>query len=133
MAHDRGIWGIHPDNNADAIEQLVQGIYAEIARRPADLALLKEAMAALLSYLASSEGRTDQNCKVMDTFFCVRDNWEIDWHHLPAEFQRILEDLGGCLHDTVSSPQVARDFESTPEQLLNRVRGIVVQGEGDSQ
>ena len=126
MASRQKTWGIHLDHNADALEQLVHRAYQEIARRPAEVADLKQAMVALLSYLASPEGRTDHNCMAVDTFFCIRDDWEIEWDHLPTDFQRILEDMGGALHDTVSSPNIAGNLKSTPEQLLARVQGVVV-------
>jgi hypothetical protein len=33
----------------------------------------------------------------------------------------VLRDMASALHDTVSAPEVAKNFESTPEQLLNRL------------
>ena len=126
MASGQKSWGIHLDENADALEQSVHAVYREIARRPVELADLRQAMVALLFYLASPEGGTDHNCRTVDTFFCLRDDWEIDWDHLPDDFHGILEDMGGALHDTVSSPNIARNFESTPEQLLARVQRVVV-------
>ncbi len=50
--------------------------------------------------------------------------WDVDWSHLPESVQDILGDLGGALHDTVKYPKIAENFESTPEQLLDRVRRI---------
>jgi len=94
-------WGINLDDNADALEQLVHEVYQEIACRPVELADLKQAMVALPSYLASPEGRTDHNCRAVDRFFCIRDDWDIDEGHLPTSLQRILEDMGGALHATV--------------------------------
>jgi hypothetical protein len=121
MTNSKKVWGIHLDDSADTLEKLAHSVYLEVARKPANVAALKHAMIQLLSYLASPENRTDDNCTAIDTFFCIRDHWETDWHHLLPEFQRILEDMGGALHDTVSSPKIAGDFESTPEQLLERV------------
>ncbi len=34
----------------------------------------------------------------------------------------VLGDVGGALHDTVKVPEIAENFDSTPEQLLARVR-----------
>ena len=124
MATDKRAWGIHLEDNADPLESLVHGVYREIARRPAALDNLKQSMVELLSYLASPNGRTDHNCRVVDTFFCIRDDWDTNWEHLPEDYQRLLEDMGGALHDTVSSPDIARNFESTPEQLLARAREL---------
>ncbi|MCC6547948.1 hypothetical protein IT570_12350, partial [Candidatus Sumerlaeota bacterium] len=50
--------------------------------------------------------------------------WPEGWGHLPESFGEILNDMGGALHDTVTAPEIAQNFESTPEQLLERVRKI---------
>jgi hypothetical protein len=34
----------------------------------------------------------------------------------------VLSDMGGALHDTVSNPEIAENFDSTPELLLDRLR-----------
>jgi hypothetical protein len=39
------------------------------------------------------------------------------------EFHDILADMSEALHDTVSAPEVAAEFESTPEQLLEAIDG----------
>ena len=56
----------------------------------------------------------------------IRDDWQTDWTDLPGQFQLILDDMGGCLHDTVSAPEIAENFDSIPEQLLVRVRKVEV-------
>lgn len=33
----------------------------------------------------------------------------------------VLRDMAGALHDTVTAPAIASNFESTPEQLLARL------------
>lgn len=98
---------------------LIRAVYEEITRRPSDLLALKFEIYRLLSYLASPEGRTDDNCCTTDFFLCVSD--DVDWHHLPERFRDVLADMAGALHDTVSSPEVAANFDSTPEQLLARL------------
>jgi hypothetical protein len=35
-----------------------------------------------------------------------------------------MADLGGGLHDTITSPRIAEDFRSLPEQILERVRAL---------
>ena len=130
MSTAERVWGMHLGDGAERLEELVHDVYEEIARRPAALRALKEAMAALLSYLASPEGRTDSNCRAVDIFFCIRDQWETDWEHLPPEFRSVLEDIGGTLHDSVSSPQIARNFDSTPELLLARVKELSCEDAG---
>ncbi|GEM_PF-3168521 len=34
---------------------------------------------------------------------------------------KVIEDMGTILHDTCTTPEIARMFESTPEQLLLRL------------
>ena len=79
-------------------------------------------MTGLLEYLSSVEGRTHANCVVADYFICK----EIEEHRgeLPLDLAEILSDMGSILHDTVSSPTIAFNFESTPEQLLKRAKQV---------
>jgi hypothetical protein len=111
-----------------SLDGLVSGVCLELRRRPPDPITLRKVLEDLLVFLASSAGRSDENCRAVDSFFCIPEvyGWEVDWTHLPAPFQELLSDIGGILHDTVSAPEIARNFESTPEQLLERVRRINV-------
>jgi hypothetical protein len=53
------------------------------------------------------------------------DDWERPWgDRLPDDFQDVLADMAGALHDTVSAPEVASNFDSTPEQLLGRAEKL---------
>ena len=106
---------------ASELPLLIEAVYGEIVSVPTDLNALKSALGVLLSFLASPGGRTNANCWATDGFFCLQEGWEAGWDHLPAGYQELLADLGGALHDTVQSPQVARNFQSTPEQLLERL------------
>ena len=49
----------------------------------------------------------------------------VNWDHVPEEFQDILQDLAMGLHDTITAPDIARRCDSTPEQLLERLRRII--------
>ena len=60
----------------------------------------------------------------MDHFFSVGAGWEGRWEAEPAELADLLGDIGSGLHDTISAPEIAEDFEVTPEQLLERVRAF---------
>ena len=113
-----------PSDEPIGIRKMALAVRAEIERQDTDIRALHAALESLLIYLASRDGRTDQNCAAVDFFFCVRDDWARDWDHLPEAYQAILWDMGGQLHDTVSAPEVASDFESTPEQLLVRLRRL---------
>jgi hypothetical protein len=106
------------------LRPLLEAVYGEIARRPSDLAGLKSALEHLLEFPCSTEGGTNANCWAADLFFCLGEGWEVDWEHLPDEFGDILGDMGGALRDTVQSPEVATNFDSTPERLVERLRAI---------
>jgi len=92
-----------------------------------DIAAIKQSLEMLLEFLSSPEGRTHDHCCQTDTFFCLHDDRGVSWEHLPDELEQILSDIGGALHDTISAPEVARNFSSTPEQLLERVRKMKVE------
>jgi prolyl-tRNA editing enzyme YbaK/EbsC (Cys-tRNA(Pro) deacylase) len=78
---------------------------------------LSGAIERVLVFLASAEGRTDANCSVTDQFISVT---EERWR--PSSLAPILDDMGGTLHDAIHAEAIARTFEATPEQLLERVR-----------
>lgn len=105
--------------NADSTTRdLVGRIIEVLSDKNLNLIELKNGMICLLEYLSSPEGRTDINCKAVDSFFMSDDLWlECD---LPSEFHDIFADMSGTLHDTMSAPEIAANFESTPEQLLKR-------------
>jgi hypothetical protein len=44
---------------------------------------------------------------------------------MPEDIQTLLFDMGSALSDTFSSPDIAKNFESTPIQLLTRVRQLL--------
>ena len=98
--------------------------YEAIVARPYDVPRIAAVVEELLSYLASKEGRTQPNCVAVDHFFCWGEGWERDWEDEPAELSDVLADIGGALHDTISAPEIAENFDSTPEQLLERIRAF---------
>lgn len=93
------------------------------ADRP-DLSAVQVALESLLAFLASPEGRTDENCAAVGGFFLAQDEWAHSADDLPAEYAAIIWDIEGQLQDTVSDPDTAHEFESTPEQLLARLRAL---------
>ena len=103
---------------------LLRGVYAEVIRSNTDVQALHQALNDLLTYLASPAGRTHANCVATDFFFMENDRWERDWGHLSEPYQDLLGLLGDALHDTVASPEIAENFDNTPEQLLSRLRAI---------
>lgn len=82
---------------------------------------IKRALEDILVWL--TENNTDANCRKVDLFMSI----EMDQRRreeLTRDIQGIVFDMGGALHDTHTSPKVAENFMSTPQQLLDRVRGL---------
>ncbi|MDZ4856868.1 MAG: hypothetical protein SGJ26_18775 [Nitrospirota bacterium] len=50
------------------------------------------------------------------------ETWDDD--RLPQVYVDILADMAGALHDTITALDIATNFESTPEQLLERARRL---------
>jgi hypothetical protein len=98
---------------------MVSELHASLLSTPTDVARIEAAVEALLTFLSSSSGRTDANCKAVDHFLCLG---EFDWPDLPDPLGDVLADMAGALHDSVSRPAIAANFESMPEQLLERLR-----------
>jgi hypothetical protein len=103
------------------LKPLLHGVYDAVDRNPS---LLRSALERLLSFLASPSGRTDANCCVTDLFFSGVESWDLNLDALPPPLRAFLSDLGGTLHDTVYAPHIAANFESLPEQLLQRLHRI---------
>ena len=111
-----------PQDESEALRPLLRGLYVELQRDPVHLLEIRNALIRLLEFLASPMGRTDANCRAVDSFFGRDAAW--DDERLPDTYADILADMGGALHDTVSAPSIAANFESTPEQLLERARAL---------
>ncbi len=95
------------------LEPLLHDVYAAFG----DDAALSDALERALVFLASPEGRNDANCSVADQFISAT---EEQWRS--SALAPILDDMGGTLHDAIHAVNIARTFEATPEQLLERVR-----------
>jgi hypothetical protein len=105
-----------------ALKPLLEELRNQLVTHPKNLAELKTALVSLLEFLASPQGRTDGNCRAVDFFLMLDDEWNSEG--LPDAFSDILADMSGALHDTVSAPNIAENFESTPEQLLARANKL---------
>lgn len=79
----------------------------------------RRALGQLLAFLASPNGRTDANCT---TVYYFTSGAEPLWQELPPDLRAILDDMSGTLQDSVHAENIARTFEATPEQLLERLR-----------
>ena len=105
-----------------ALPPLMQCLYGALTAHELQLRDVQGAMIGVLEFLASPVGRTDANCHAVDSFLFEDSVWYS--HRLPEQFVEVLSDMGGILHDTVSAPHIAQNFDSTPEQLLARARAL---------
>jgi hypothetical protein len=95
------------------LEPLLHDVHAAFG----DDAALRPALERVLAFLTTPAGRTDANCCVTDQFIsATEDRWRT------STLAPILEDMGGTLHDAIHAENIAKTFEATPEQLLERVR-----------
>jgi hypothetical protein len=105
---------------ADAtLRPLMQSVRAALFGSPIDLAAVKASLVALFEYLTSPAGRTDANCCAVDGFFYLDEDLPLE--RLPDSLQDVFAHMD-ALHDTISAPQIAENFGSTPEALLERAR-----------
>lgn len=108
------------------LKPLLRRVYDDVSASPVNLTGLKHSLMELLGYL-KVEGRTNANCWAADLFFCSDDDlWERDWSEqdLPDEFHDVMAMMGQALHDTITRPDIAGNFECLPEQLLERVKRL---------
>ena len=103
------------------VGELLERLLHASTRRAFSRREIKRAMEDVLVWL--NEHDTDANCREVDLFVSTRIGMEFR-NRLPEDIREILFDMGGALHDTHTSPQVAENFWSTPSQLLERVRKL---------
>jgi len=106
---------------------LMEGARAAIDTAEPDAHAVHASLTALLEFLATPENRTDQNCQTVGAYFLAQDEWAHNADDLPAAYARIVWDIEGQLPDTVSDPDTASEFESTPEQLLERLSALGIE------
>ncbi len=105
-------------------DRLLIRLQQEWERQPFDSGAALRSLEELLSWLVLPENDTDANCRSVDTFVCTK--LEIP-PELPDNLHDLFFDVGGALHDAHSAPDVARNFNSTPEQLLRRTQELIRQ------
>ena len=113
-----------PETPTPELRARLEETYEAIIARPYDVPRVVGALDLLLAYLESPAGRTHANCVVADFFFSPVSDWERLWEDDPVALADILGDLGGALHDSVSAPDIAANFDSTPELLRVRLRAF---------
>jgi hypothetical protein len=101
------------------LESLLERVYDTVEGEPR---ALKVALEDLVMFLTTPAGRTDANVCVTDSFFSVVEEWGKSLDAIPPGLRSIINDIGGTLHDTIYAPHIASNFESLPEQLLERLR-----------
>lgn len=79
----------------------------------------------ILEWLNDPLNNTDENCRKIDYFVAYEIMPQKEFELIPEDIRSILFDLGSSLSDTYTAPEVAENFESTPEQLLKRVRKLI--------
>ena len=90
---------------------------------PRDTTQVVKCCKKILDYLCIPGNNTNKNCRYVDYFVCI-DMESVDFSYLPIKLQEIIQDMGSALHDTHTFPDIAKNFESTPEQLLSRLQKI---------
>lgn len=125
--YNRSIKGAYAKAHEHAsvqLKPLLKNFYEEMIHRPLNIFSLKQRMVELLTFLTTPEGRTNANCWTVDLFIVINDDWEREWSDIPEFLYDIVFDMGGQLHDTFNSPEIAKKFESLPEQLLERAKNL---------
>ena len=103
-----------------ALEQHLLALKDECTKRPLDRAGILRALENVLAYLVLPENNSDANCKRADLFVTLEID-EIVEFDPPDDVGRILHDMM-ILHDTHTAPEIAKNFEATPDRLLERTR-----------
>jgi len=107
----------------NSLAKLLAALKASLGREPHNAVAVYDSVEALLVFLVIPSNDTGENCRQVDIAVC-RALADCEPSDLPKELAGIIEGLGGILHDTHSAPHIARNFESTPNQLLARLRSI---------
>ena len=106
------------------LKKLIENVHYCIIEKPTNFIQLYSSLEELIYFLTTPTGRTKENCEETEFYFMLHEEKGFNWDHLPKEYQLILDDISGNLHDTIQAPQIAKNFESTPEQLLERIRRL---------
>lgn len=89
---------------------------------PPDEERARSALVELFACLSQPTMRTEPNCVAVDLFFALElDRLSVTM--LPRQFVDFLSEPLG-LHDTVTAPEIADNFGTTPEELLVKARRL---------
>ncbi len=109
---------MEPDN---LLDHLKDAIDLPQSSRKDILSAIKD----VLEWLDELPNNTDANCRKVDYFIASEIIGKPRYHEMPEDIQGLLFDMGSALSDTFSAPDIADNFESTPTQLLTRVRQLL--------
>ena len=112
----------------EVLQTLLEQLEAALRVEGPDVSNVTSRVRDVLNYLNTPENNTHENCVAVDQFVLVRlacdDTVRKLLSHMPESLQQIVQDMGSCLHDTHAEPYIARNFQSTPEQLLKRLNAV---------
>lgn len=109
------------------MRELLQTFHNALVAQPLNLQNIKKALLDLLQFLTTPQGRTEGNCWVVNMYIALADWDESGFPDLPDDMGSIIADMGMTLHETFPLPQMAWEYESTPEQLLERTRNLTIE------
>ena len=89
------------------LKKLIEYVHYCIIEKPINLIRLHSSLEELIFFLTTSSGRTKENCEETDFYFLLHEDKGFIWDHLPKDYQLILDDIGGHMHDTIEAPQIA--------------------------
>ena len=104
------------------IRPLLEAAYLALTGPRPILSNVKASLEVVLLFLTSPHGKTHANCVATEHFFRSRGQWPVVWDSLPQSYVTVLDDIGSLLHDAIAAPEIAANFGSTPDLLLDRVR-----------
>lgn len=110
------------------LDMLLDRFRAVTLSNESSVAEVSEECARLMRWLCVPGNRTDEHCSRIDTFvlqhFLADAAGRKAVERLPSPLALIIEDMGSQLHDSITDPVIAEQFESTPEMLLKRLEEL---------
>jgi hypothetical protein len=110
-------------NAKSEIDLLLQRWEQSLKEDPLDEKNVLLATEAVLVFLSDPATDTHENCTKVDAFVCLH-VVDVDISNIGPDLQGIIGDMGQALHDTHTHPEIAINFQSTPQQLLARLHAI---------
>jgi hypothetical protein len=109
----------------DSLAQMLDSLKASLTDRERTTSRITSCARSILEFLNQPGNNNHENCCRVNDFVLLKiltgDLQQNILGRLNPDLRYVIEGMGHCLHDTHSAPEVARMFECTPEQLLQRV------------